>query len=89
METSYNYIDAYNELQQIVSEIEIGEVNVDELAEKVRRASELIAICKAKLTASEEEVEGLLKQLIAEQETSPEEEEEEETEIFPEQNEEE
>lgn len=87
METSYNYIDAYNELQQIVSEIEIGEVNVDELAEKVRRASELIAICKAKLTASEEEVEGLLKQLIAEQETSPG--EEEETEIFPEQNEEE
>lgn len=63
METTYTYIDAYNELQQIVSEIEMGEVNVDDLALKIDRASQLIAICKAKLTASEEQVEELLKQL--------------------------
>ena len=63
MSTNYTYIDAFNELQQIVSDIESGDVNVDELAEKIKRASELIAICKAKLTASEEEVEKLLAKL--------------------------
>lgn len=63
MESNYNYIDAYNELHQIVSEIELGEVNVDELATKIKRAAQLITLCKAKLMASEEEVENLLKQL--------------------------
>lgn len=75
METNYNYIDAYNELQQIVAEIELGEVNVDELSSKIHRASQLITVCKAKLTATEEEVEGLLAQLkIEEQEPENEEE---------------
>ncbi len=66
METQYTYIDAFNELQQIVADIEIGEVNVDDLAAKIKRASELISICKAKLVASEEEVDRLLSQLQAE-----------------------
>ncbi|HLS38818.1 MAG TPA: exodeoxyribonuclease VII small subunit [Sphingobacterium bovisgrunnientis] len=66
MEAQYTYIDAFNELQQIVADIEIGEVNVDDLAAKIKRASELISICKAKLVASEEEVDRLLSQLQAE-----------------------
>ena len=68
MESNYTYIDAFNELQQIVSDIETGEVNVDELAQKIKRASELIAVCKAKLVASEEEVDRLLNQLTTETE---------------------
>ncbi len=63
MEQKYTYVDALHELQAIVKEIEIGDVTVDELAEKIHKASQLIAICKAKLTASEEEVDQLLKQL--------------------------
>lgn len=66
MEAQYTYIDAFSELQQIVADIEIGEVNVDDLAAKIKRASELISICKAKLVASEEEVDRLLSQLQAE-----------------------
>ena len=66
MEPKYTYIDAFNELQQIVADIESGEINVDELAEKIKRASELITICKAKLVASEEEVDRLLSQLNTE-----------------------
>jgi exodeoxyribonuclease VII small subunit len=73
MESNYTYIDAFNELQQIVADIEIGDVNVDELASKIKRASELIAVCKAKLVASEEEVERLLSQLSAEEPTEEEE----------------
>ncbi|MBD1420774.1 exodeoxyribonuclease VII small subunit [Sphingobacterium chuzhouense] len=63
MENTYTYNDAFEELQLIVSEIESGQTNVDELTEKIRRASQLIAICKAKLTSSEEEVEKLLAKL--------------------------
>ena len=65
MDTNYTYIDAFNELQQIVLEIESGEINVDDLANKIKRASELITICKAKLSASEEEVQKLLNALEA------------------------
>lgn len=63
MEQSYTYADAFGELQSIVNDIETGEVSVDVLAEKIKRASELIGVCKAKLTASEEEVDRLLGQL--------------------------
>lgn len=76
MENNYTYIDAFNELQQIVSDIEVGDVNVDDLATKIKRASELITVCKAKLVASEEEVDRLLNQLHvedAQSETSEEE----------------
>ncbi|MBD1424378.1 exodeoxyribonuclease VII small subunit [Sphingobacterium arenae] len=65
MEKTYTYSDAFEELQLIVSEIESGQTNVDELTEKIRKASQLIALCKAKLTSSEEEVEKLLAKLVA------------------------
>lgn len=70
MENKYTYEDAFAELQQIVGEIESGEINVDELSEKISRASNLIAICKAKLTDTEDEVEKLLLKLNEEQESA-------------------
>jgi len=57
------YNEAYEELQRIVSEIETGEISVDELSEKVKRAALLIRICKNKLTATEEDVSQILKEL--------------------------
>ena len=63
MENNYTYKDAFDELQEIVSDIESGDVAVDELTENISRATLLLGICKAKLTASEEEVEKLLKKL--------------------------
>jgi exodeoxyribonuclease VII small subunit len=50
-------------LQQIVSEIEEGQISVDALSEKVKRAALLINICKAKLSATEEDVNKILKDL--------------------------
>jgi exodeoxyribonuclease VII small subunit len=44
-----DYAAAFDELQIIVSEIESGEISVDELSEKVKRATALIRICKLKL----------------------------------------
>jgi exodeoxyribonuclease VII small subunit len=57
------YTKAFEELQEIVSEIERGEISVDVLSEKVKRASELIKICKAKLTTTESDVGKILKEL--------------------------
>jgi exodeoxyribonuclease VII small subunit len=58
-----NYTEAFEELQEIVSEIEQGEISVDELSEKVKRAAVLIKICKAKLSSTEEDVAKILKEL--------------------------
>ncbi len=60
-----NYTEAFEELNQIVSEIEQGEISVDELSQKVKRAAELIRICKTKLTSTEEDVSKILKELDA------------------------
>jgi exodeoxyribonuclease VII small subunit len=57
------YTEAYEELQNIVSEIEGGEISVDELSGKVKRAAVLIKICKNKLTSTEEDVNQILKEL--------------------------
>jgi len=58
-----NYAEAFEELQGIVSEIEQGEISVDELSEKVKRAAQLIKICKSKLATTEEDVNKILKEL--------------------------
>lgn len=63
MKSKPNYSEAFAELQQIVSDLEEGEINVDELAEKVKRAAELIRICKEKLTATEGDVGKILASL--------------------------
>ena len=58
-----NYADAIRELEEIVNEIEEGSVTVDVLSEKVKRATELIRVCKAKLSSTEEEVKKTLEEL--------------------------
>jgi exodeoxyribonuclease VII small subunit len=63
MNDANSYTEAYEELQRIVSEIENGEISVDELSEKVKRATHLIRICKLKLTTTEEDVNKILKDL--------------------------
>lgn len=63
MEEELNYTNAFEELQEIVSEIEQGEISVDELSAKVKRATALIKFCKLKLTTTEEDVNAILKEL--------------------------
>lgn len=60
------YTAAFEELQLIVQEIEEGGISVDELSLKVKRAAQLIKICKTKLTSTEEDVNQILKELEAE-----------------------
>ena len=63
MNDNPKYTEAFEELQNIVSEIEEGEISVDDLSTKVKRAALLIKICKTKLAATEEDVNNILKEL--------------------------
>jgi len=63
MEKKTSYSDAILELEKIVGEIEEGEISVDILSDKVKRAAELIKICKAKLSSTEEDVSKILNDL--------------------------
>ena len=66
MSEEINYTVAFEELQLIVQEIEEGEISVDELSVKVKRAAQLIKVCKSKLTQTEEDVNQILKELDGE-----------------------
>ncbi|HXL00206.1 MAG: exodeoxyribonuclease VII small subunit [Dysgonamonadaceae bacterium] len=57
------YTEAKKELEAIVAAIESGELDVDALTEKVKRASELIAFCKEKLKKTDEELQKILDEI--------------------------
>ena len=63
METTLTYETAYDELVQIAREIEEESVSVDVLAQKVKRASELITFCQGKLKSTESEVNKIIAQM--------------------------
>jgi len=67
MSEKISYTEAFEELQQIVSEIEQGEISVDDLSDKVKRAAHLIKFCKTKLSTTEEDVNKILKELESEE----------------------
>ena len=50
------YTEVYDELQQIVREMENADIPVDELSDKIKRCTLLIKICKDKLTKTEAEI---------------------------------
>lgn len=54
------YSQALKELEKIVKEIESEEVDIDILAEKIKRASQILVFCKGKLRTAEDEVNKVL-----------------------------
>jgi exodeoxyribonuclease VII small subunit len=63
MDPNTTYESAYRELQLIAKEIENETVSVDVLAEKVKRAAELITFCQNKLRSTELEVGRIIEQM--------------------------
>jgi exodeoxyribonuclease VII small subunit len=57
------YEQAIAELEEIVHEMESGDISVDELSEKIKRSSVLIKYCKQKLKTTEEDVAKILEEL--------------------------
>jgi exodeoxyribonuclease VII small subunit len=68
-ETQLTYSEAITELETIVSQIENEEVDVDILAEKIKRAAYLMKFCKNKLKGTEGEVKKLLTDIEESMET--------------------
>lgn len=58
-----SYSEAMAEIEDILEKIENEELDVDELAEKVKRVSVLLKTCKDKLTKTNEQVEKILKEM--------------------------
>jgi exodeoxyribonuclease VII small subunit len=54
--TDFSYEAAMQELQTLVSQLQNDQIGVDALAEKVRRAAELIRLCREKLRQTEDDV---------------------------------
>ncbi len=50
------YNEAVKEIEEILRKLENEEVNLDDLAENVKRVSFLLKFCKEKLHSTEEEV---------------------------------
>jgi len=63
------YSQAIGELEKIINEIEAESVDVDVLAEKVKRATYLIKFCKSNLRTTEEEVKKVLSDIEEKPET--------------------
>jgi exodeoxyribonuclease VII small subunit len=57
------YNEAMAEVEEILEKIENEELDVDDLAEKVKRVSVLLKICKDKLLKTNEQVEQILKEM--------------------------
>lgn len=57
------YNEAMAEVEDILGKIENEELDVDDLAEKVKRVSVLLKICKDKLLKTNEQVEQILKEM--------------------------
>lgn len=58
-----SYSQAKKELEEIVATIESGNLDIDSLTNSVKRASELIALCKEKLTKTDSELQKILDEI--------------------------
>ncbi|MCA8949564.1 MAG: exodeoxyribonuclease VII small subunit [Planctomycetes bacterium] len=60
-----SYAEATTELDEILRDIESGEIDLDELSEKVERAATLLALCRKKLLATEVKVKKAVDEVAA------------------------
>lgn len=58
-----SYTEAYSKLEAILALLEENKMDVDELSEKLKEASELLKICKDKLFKASEETKKILEDL--------------------------
>ena len=54
------YEESMARIEQIVRQIESGEMNIDDLAKNLKEAQELIKSCKDKLTKVEEDIKQII-----------------------------
>ena len=57
------YAEAMAELEGILDELEGDDLDVDVLAERVRRASELLTVCRGRITRAQADVDRIVTDL--------------------------
>jgi exodeoxyribonuclease VII small subunit len=57
-----SYSEAVAEIEAILGQIEEGKLDVDELAEKVSRVTELLKVCRDKLYLTEKQIGEILEE---------------------------
>ena len=60
----FSFNDAVVEIEDILRNIESGDLDVDKLSIEVKRASELIKQCQKKLRSTEDEINSIFKDLV-------------------------
>lgn len=55
-DNNIGYEDAVTELEEILDALSDDDINVDELAERVKRATELVKVCRQRIAAARLEV---------------------------------
>ena len=60
MKEEMKYEAAFAQLQAIVAKMENDELDIDQMAEQLKRAQELIKLCRDKLTKTDEEIKKIL-----------------------------
>ena len=56
----FSYQKSVDELQQIINDLDQGEIGIDALGVKIKKAKDLLAKCQEKLRATEKEIEEIL-----------------------------
>jgi exodeoxyribonuclease VII small subunit len=57
------YAEALAELERILNELEGDDVDIDRLAERVRRAAALIALCRKRIVAARADIDAAVADL--------------------------
>lgn len=63
MNKKMSYRQAAEQLEEIVAQIENGELGIDELSKKVEEAAELVKMCKEKLRQTDADIEQMLNEI--------------------------
>ena len=62
MDKQVKYEEAMRQLEVIVTKIENNELDIDELTTQLKKAKELISLCKDKLVKTDEELKRILEE---------------------------
>ena len=54
------YEEAVKQLEDIVKQLENGELDLDDMSSELKKAQQLIKICKDRLTKTDEEIKKIL-----------------------------
>jgi exodeoxyribonuclease VII small subunit len=60
MATETKYEDAVRQLEDIVEKLENNELDIDEMSKQLKKAQQLIKLCKDRLTKTNAEIQKIL-----------------------------